>query len=121
MSPTELDQGLSLAPRWNADGLICAVAQDATSRAVLMVAWMNAEALRLTLETGRATYWSRSRQKIWVKGEESGHTQRVIEARIDCDQDSVVLLVEQTGAACHTGAPTCYYRRILADGTLVRP
>lgn len=115
-----LEQGLALAPRWNADGLIAAVAQDAASKAVLMVAWMNEEALRLTLETGRATYWSRSRGKLWVKGEESGHTQRVIEARIDCDQDCVLLLVEQVGAACHTGAQTCYYRRILPDGSLER-
>jgi phosphoribosyl-AMP cyclohydrolase len=120
MSPAEIEQGTVLSPRWNADGLICAVAQDAATKAVLMVAWMNEAALRLTLETGRATYWSRSRGKLWVKGEESGHTQRVIEALIDCDQDCVLLLVEQTGAACHTGAPTCYYRRINADGTLER-
>lgn len=116
----ELEQGGTLTPRWNSDGLVAAIAQDASSRAVLMLAWMNAESLRLTLETGRATYWSRSRQKLWVKGEDSGHTQKVIEVRIDCDQDCILLLVEQLGAACHTGAPTCYYRRVLPDGTLER-
>jgi len=120
MTGNELEQGATLAPRWNADGLICAVAQDFATGAVLMVAWMNEEALRLTLETRRATYWSRSRGKLWIKGEESGHAQRVVEALIDCDQDCVLLLVEQTGAACHTGAPNCFYRRIKADGTLER-
>jgi phosphoribosyl-AMP cyclohydrolase len=120
MTKDELEQGAALVPRWNADGLICAVAQDAATGAVLMVAWMNEEALRLTLQTGRATYWSRSRNKLWIKGEDSGHTQRVLEALVDCDQDCIVLRVEQTGAACHTGAPTCFYRRILPDGTLER-
>lgn len=119
-TPADLEQGLQLTPRWNAEGLIAAVAQDSTSLAVLMVAWMNAEALERTLETGRATYWSRSRQKLWMKGEESGHVQKVIELRIDCDQDAVVMLVEQTGPACHTGATACFYRRIAADGGLER-
>ena len=108
----------ALTPRWNADGLIAAIAQDADSGEVLMLAWMNAEALEATLTTGRATYWSRSRGKLWVKGEESGHTQQVREVRIDCDQDAVLLLVSQTGPACHTGAANCFYRRILGDGTL---
>jgi phosphoribosyl-AMP cyclohydrolase len=116
----DLEQGLQLTPRWNAEGLIAAVAQDSTSLAVLMVAWMNAEALQRTLETGHATYWSRSRKKLWMKGEESGHVQKVIELRIDCDQDAVVMLVEQTGPACHTGATACFYRRIGADGGLER-
>jgi phosphoribosyl-AMP cyclohydrolase len=107
-----------LTPRWNEHGLIPAIAQDATSGAVLMLAWMNEEALRKTLQTGRATYWSRSRSALWIKGEESGHTQRVIDVMIDCDQDCLLLKVEQTGPACHTGAPTCWYRRILADGSL---
>lgn len=108
----------ALTPRWNADGLIAAIAQDAGSGQVLMLAWMNAEALAATLRTGRATYWSRSRGKLWVKGEESGHTQQVREVRIDCDQDAVLLLVEQTGAACHTGQASCFYRSVSADGVL---
>ncbi len=83
-----------------------------------MLAWMNAEALRLTLETGEVTYYSRSRAKLWKKGETSGHTQRLIEARIDCDQDAVLLRVEQTGAARHTGQRSCFYRIIGANGTL---
>jgi phosphoribosyl-AMP cyclohydrolase len=107
-----------LSPAYNADGLVAAVAQDAQTGEVLMLAWMTAEALKLTLETGRATYWSRSRKALWVKGETSGHTQRVIEARIDCDQDAILLRVEQTGPACHTGARTCFYRAIAADGSL---
>ncbi len=115
----EIETSLALTPRYDANGLIAAVAQDAHSGEVLMVAWMNAEALRLTMETGNATYWSRSRGKLWRKGEESGHTQRVVEMRIDCDQDAVLLRVEQLGAACHTGAPACFYRRI-ENGALVR-
>ena len=97
-----------LSPAFNADGLVAAIAQDVATGEVLMLAWMNAEALKLTLETGRATYWSRSRQSLWVKGDTSGHTQRVVEARIDCDQDAVLLRVEQTGAACHTGNHSCF-------------
>jgi len=116
----DIETARVLTPRFDAEGLIAAIAQDHATRDVLMVAWMNAEALKLTLETGQATYWSRSRRKLWRKGEESGHTQRVVEARVDCDQDAVLLLVEQVGAACHTGARTCFYRRIGADGTLVR-
>jgi phosphoribosyl-AMP cyclohydrolase len=107
-----------LTPRFNADGLIAAIAQDAASGEVLMLAWMNAEALRLTCETGQAVYWSRSRQALWRKGETSGHTQRVIEMRIDCDQDAVLLKVEQAGAACHTGARSCFYRRVRDNGGL---
>ena len=104
-----------LTPRYDANGLIAAIAQDHATGELLMLAWMNAEALQLTLETGRATYWSRSRNKLWIKGEESGHTQRVVEARIDCDQDAVLLRVEQIGPACHTGAQACFYRRIDGD------
>lgn len=107
-----------LTPRYDAAGLIAAIAQDHVTGEVLMIAWMNAEALQRTLETGRATYWSRSRNKLWVKGEESGHIQRVVEARIDCDQDAVLLRVEQTGAACHTGQRSCFYRAI-ENGALV--
>ncbi|MGE0830668.1 MAG: phosphoribosyl-AMP cyclohydrolase [Hyphomonadaceae bacterium] len=110
----------TLQPRFDANGLIAAVAQDAETGEVLMLAWMNAEALRLTLETKRATYWSRSRAKLWVKGEESGHTQELVEARIDCDQDAILLRVRQNGPACHTGAQACFYRRIEADGALKR-
>ncbi|MCP2040556.1 phosphoribosyl-AMP cyclohydrolase [Neisseria sp. HSC-16F19] len=99
------------AVKWNADGLVCAVAQDVHSRRVLMVAWMNAEALQQTLDTGLAHYYSRSRQKQWMKGESSGHTQKVHELRIDCDGDAVVMLIEQTGGmACHTGRESCFYR-----------
>ncbi len=117
---SEIETATSLTPRYDANGLVAAIAQDVRSGEVLMLAWMNAEALRLTLETGQATYWSRSRGKLWRKGEESGHTQRVIEARIDCDQDAVLLRVEQTGAACHTGERSCFYRRINADQSLSR-
>ncbi len=116
----ELEHGIVLKPRFDANGLIAAIAQDAATGEVLMLAWMNAEALAKTLETGRATYWSRSRQALWVKGETSGHVQIVKDVRIDCDQDAVLLRVEQTGAACHTGAPSCFYRRVAPDGTLAR-
>jgi phosphoribosyl-AMP cyclohydrolase len=98
---------------WNADGLIAAVAQDAASGRVLTVAWMNREALRETAETQRAVYWSRSRRKLWRKGEESGHVQKVREVRIDCDSDAILLKVEQVGGiACHTGRESCFYRKL---------
>jgi len=118
MSGSQHEEGLALAPRFNSDGLIAAIAQDADTGEVLMLAWMNAEALRLTLETGAATYWSRSRQALWRKGETSGHGQAVVEARIDCDQDAVLLRVRQTGPACHTGRGNCFYRRLTRDGGL---
>ncbi|MBU6407064.1 MAG: phosphoribosyl-AMP cyclohydrolase [Alphaproteobacteria bacterium] len=118
---TQAEMGAILAPRWNADGLIAAIAQDAVTKTVLMLAWMNETALHATLKTGRATYWSRSRSRLWVKGEESGHAQRVIEVRIDCDQDAILLLVEQDGPACHTGAADCFYRMVRPDGSLERP
>ena len=116
---SEIETTTSLTPRYASNGLVAAIAQDHATGEVLMLAWMNAEALQRTLETGRATYWSRSRNKLWIKGEESGHTQRVIEARIDCDQDAVLLRVEQTGAACHTGQRSCFYRAI-ENGALVQ-
>jgi phosphoribosyl-AMP cyclohydrolase len=94
--------------KYNEAGLVCAVAQQHDTGEVLMVAWMDAEAVRLTVETGRATYFSRSRNRLWVKGETSGHTQRVVEVRKDCDGDALLVLVDQTGAACHTGAHTCF-------------
>jgi len=97
--------------RWNEDGLIPVIAQETGTGVILMVAWMNEEALRLTVEEGRAVYWSRSRKKLWRKGEESGHRQRVMEIRLDCDEDVILLEVEQIGGiACHTGRHHCFYR-----------
>ena len=96
--------------KFDADGLVAAVAQDAKSGAVLMVAWMDREALTRTLTSGDVTYWSRSRKKLWRKGETSGHTQNLREAWLDCDGDTVLLKVAQEGPACHTGAPTCFFR-----------
>lgn len=110
------DETRELRPSFDANGLIAAIAQDAETGEVLMLAWMNAEALRLTLETGRATYWSRSRAALWLKGETSGHTQHVTELRVDCDQDAVLLKVRQTGGACHTGRDSCFYRVAGPDG-----
>ncbi|BBF93130.1 phosphoribosyl-AMP cyclohydrolase [Blastochloris tepida] len=109
----EIEEGLALAPKFDADGLVTAVVTDAGDGTVLMLAHMNADALALTIETGFAHYWSRSRKALWKKGETSGHLQRVTDLRIDCDQDAVWLAVEQTGdAACHTGRKSCFYRRI---------
>jgi phosphoribosyl-AMP cyclohydrolase len=102
--------------RFDDRGLVPVVVQEATTRDVLMLAWMDAEALRRTLATGRATYWSRSRQEYWVKGETSGNRQDVRDVRVDCDGDTVLLVVDQTGPACHTGAPTCFDGRSLAVG-----
>lgn len=99
--------------RFDANGLVTAVAQDAESGEVLMVAHMNREALRRTLETGQAWYWSRSRSRLWRKGEESGHTQRVTALRADCDGDAILLWVEQAGPACHTGRRSCFYRGVV--------
>jgi len=98
---------------WNEHGLIAAVAQDATSGRVLTVAWMNREALRQTAEKGEAVYWSRSRGRLWRKGEQSGHVQKVRELRLDCDADAVLVRVEQVGGiACHTGRESCFYRKL---------
>jgi phosphoribosyl-AMP cyclohydrolase len=98
---------------WNGDGLIAAVAQDATSGRVLTVAWMNREALKQTADEGEAVYWSRSRRKLWRKGEASGHVQKVRELRLDCDADTILLQVEQVGGiACHTGRESCFYRKL---------
>ncbi|MDR5712668.1 phosphoribosyl-AMP cyclohydrolase [Nesterenkonia flava] len=102
---------------FNADGLVPAIAQDASSGAVLMMAWMNDAALAATLQTRRGTYWSRSRGQLWVKGETSGHTQQVKTVSLDCDGDTVLLQVEQTGPACHTGEATCFTgREITSEG-----
>tara|TARA_R110000822_G_scaffold159476_28_gene299620 strand:+ start:4820 stop:5203 length:384 start_codon:yes stop_codon:yes gene_type:complete len=101
---------------WNEDGLLPAVAQDAATGRILMVAWMNRETLALTVQEQRAVYWSRSRKKIWRKGEDSGHLQQVKEIRLDCDSDVIVLQIEQVGGiACHTGRESCFYR-VLRDG-----
>jgi len=102
--------------KWNSDGLLPAIAQDRDSGEVLMLAWMNREALRLSQQQGRAVYWSRSRQKLGVKGEESGHLQQLAEIRVDCDADVILLQVEQIGGiACHTGRRRCFFR-VLRDG-----
>ena len=101
------------AVRWNADGLVPAIAQDAASGRVLTLAWMNREALERTASTGEAHYWSRSRGRLWRKGESSGHVQRVREIRLDCDDDAVLLVVDQEGGiACHTGRERCFYTRL---------
>ncbi len=101
---------------WTADGLVPAIAQDARDGRILMMAWMNREALQLTARDGTAVYWSRSREKLWHKGEDSGHRQRVSEIRLDCDNDVIVLQVEQAGGiACHTGRRSCFYQRLEGD------
>ena len=105
------------AVAWNVDGLVPAVAQDAASGEVLMLAWMSRESLRRTVESGQAVYWSRSRKRLWHKGEESGHAQRVVELRLDCDGDAVLLRVEQAGGiACHTGRESCFFRKLDGEG-----
>ena len=101
--------------KFDVNGLIPAIAQDHDSGDVLMMAWMNAESVARTLETGRVTYWSRSRQAFWIKGETSGHTQKLVEMRVDCDRDCLLALVEQTGPACHTNRRSCFYTA-LRDG-----
>ena len=105
---TSLDPAIAARLKRDAGGLVPAVVQDASSRDVLMVGWMDDEALHRTLTTGRGTYWSRSRQSYWVKGETSGHVQAVREVRLDCDGDTLLVLVDQTGPACHTGDTTCF-------------
>jgi phosphoribosyl-AMP cyclohydrolase len=110
---SEIEEGTAFSPKFDANGLLTAVATDAASGDLLMVAHMNAEALRKTIATGEAHYYSRSRNKLWRKGEESGHVQRVVEMRVDCDQDAVWIRVEQTGpGACHTGRRSCFYRAV---------
>ncbi len=103
--------------KWDAAGLVPAIAQDAASGRVLMMAWMNRQALAETVRSGRAVYWSRSRGKLWPKGESSGHVQRIKEIRLDCDNDVILLLVEQQGGiACHTGRESCFYQRLEQGG-----
>ncbi len=108
----EIEEGLKLQPKFDASGLVTCVAADAATSEVLMVAHMNEEALRRTIASGEAWYFSRSRGALWRKGETSGHVQRVVEMRVDCDQDAILLRVEQTGAACHTGRRSCFYRKV---------
>lgn len=98
--------------RYNADGLVPAIAQDAQSGEVLMMAWMNADAVQKTLDSGRVTYWSRSRQAFWVKGESSGHVQELVDFRVDCDRDCLLVVVNQTGPACHTNRRVCFYTAV---------
>jgi phosphoribosyl-AMP cyclohydrolase len=111
----DIEEGLTFKPKFDASGLVTCVATDAASGEVLMVAHMNDEALRKTIASGEAWYFSRSRHALWRKGESSGHVQRVVEMRMDCDQDAVWIRVEQTGAACHTGRRSCFYRTVAAD------
>ena len=120
LSKTESEEGAVFAPRFDADGLLPVVATSAATGEVLMFAYMNAEALARTIETSEAHYWSRSRGRLWRKGEESGNTQRVVEMRIDCDQDAIWLKVEQQGkdAACHTGRKSCFYRGVPLGASL---
>ena len=108
------EEGLAFQPKFDASGLATCVATDAATGEVLMVAYMNEEALRKTIASGEAWYFSRSRQSLWRKGETSGHVQRVVEMRMDCDQDAIWIRVEQTGAACHTGRRSCFYRAVTA-------
>jgi phosphoribosyl-AMP cyclohydrolase len=113
----EREEGLSFQPKFDASGLLTCVATDAATGELLMVAHMNQEALQRTIDTGEAWYFSRSRKALWRKGETSGHVQRVLEMRTDCDQDAVWIKVEQVGAACHTGRRSCFYRKVeKADG-----
>ncbi len=115
----EREQGAAFLPRYDANGLIAAMAVNAHDNSPLMLAWMNADALALTQSTGFAHFWSRSRQTMWKKGETSGHVLRIVEILVDCDQDALVLRCEPAGPACHTGAAGCFYRRLEGD-TLVR-
>jgi len=110
------ETGLLLDPKYDRDGLITAVASDSRTGELLMLAHMNAQALAATRATGFAHFWSRSRGKLWRKGEESGNELRVVEMRVDCDQDAIWLRVEPAGPACHTGARSCFYRRVTAEG-----
>lgn len=117
--PDDREQGTRFMPRFDGQGLLAAMAVDVTDNRPLMLAWMNEEALRRTRETGTAHFWSRSRQALWKKGETSGNVLEVVEILVDCDQDALVLRCRPAGPACHTGAPTCFYRKLEGDG-LVR-
>ncbi|WP_109806570.1 phosphoribosyl-AMP cyclohydrolase [Sphingosinithalassobacter portus] len=114
------ETGTTLDPKYDSSGLVTAVVTDAATGGLLMVAHMNADALAQTRKTGRATFWSRSRGRLWVKGESSGNFLNVREIRVDCDQDALWVIADPAGPACHTGAASCFYRRIADDGTLAR-
>lgn len=118
---TQTGEGKSMiaAVKFDSQGLVPAVAQQHDSGEVLMMAWMNREALEETIATGRVCYWSRSRQALWRKGERSGQTQKLVAIRLDCDGDTILLLVDQTGVACHTGRRSCFYRERGSDGSLI--
>ena len=118
----EREEGAAFTPKFGADGLLAAVAVDASSGEILMLAWMNAEALEKSLATGTAHYWSRSRGRIWRKGDTSGQVQTIVEMRTDCDQDALVLKVRVGGDAnaCHTGRKSCFYRRVDAENGITR-
>lgn len=120
MNKTDIEEGLAFTPVFDAHGLIPAVTTDAATREVLMVAWMNDEALRETLRTGVVHYWSRSRKTLWRKGDTSGQIQTLVEMRVDCDQDTLLLAVTVggDGGCCHTGRRACFYRRVEPDGSL---
>jgi len=118
MADTDRETSTTLDAKFNDQGLIPAIVQDHESGDVLMVGWMNQAALQQTLETRKATFFSRSRQKMWVKGESSGHVQEVIDARIDCDQDVVLLRCKSHGPCCHVGYQSCFYRSVDAEGNL---
>ncbi|MFQ5775975.1 MAG: phosphoribosyl-AMP cyclohydrolase [Kiloniellaceae bacterium] len=119
MSPPDtLAPAVAAAVRFGADGLVPAVAQQHDTGEILMMAWMNREALVETLATGRVCYWSRARRRLWRKGERSGQVQRLVELRLDCDGDAILLKVEQTGVACHTGRRSCFYRIVRPDGRI---
>jgi phosphoribosyl-AMP cyclohydrolase len=117
----DLEEGLALTPKFDADGLVTAVATDVVSGDVLMVAHMDAQALAKTIATGEAWYFSRSRRTLWKKGESSGHSQRVVEMRIDCDQDAIWIKVEQVAGACHTGRRSCFYRAVPLGKAAAQP
>lgn len=118
MNTDAIDASLVDAVAWNADGLVAAIAQEAGTKDVLMMAWMNRDALRETIARGEAVYWSRSRSALWHKGDTSGHFQKVREIRLDCDGDALLLTVEQVGGiACHTGRHSCFYRRLDTEGS----
>jgi phosphoribosyl-AMP cyclohydrolase len=115
------ESGTELMPRWDRDGLVTAVVTDRASGELLMVAHMNADALDRTIDSGEAWFWSRSRRRLWRKGESSGHVLRVAELRVDCDQDAIWIKADPAGPACHTGARSCFYRRIEAGGLVREP
>ena len=116
-APKEIEEGLNFTPKFGNDGLITAISQDAKTGDILMVAYMNAEALKLTIETGNAVFFSRSRQKLWKKGEQSGHVQKVQQILVDCDQDCLILKVTVDEGQCHVGYQSCFYRALKPNTT----